>query len=196
MFTMPTSPPAAVTLDWIPLGAGSRIVPACGRAFETLSARRRHRRPEQLVHAALSVSVGERTYAIEQAAAWGPATRIGDRGVTVTGPVGFTWLGRIRFFRYEIRCWSGGTIPDVDAAIARFEVPTDADRAASLIALTHRVPPHTWGRDEIGVGEMWNSNSVIAWLLSRSGHDASVAVPPAGFRAPGWRSGQVAAASA
>jgi hypothetical protein len=32
-------------------------------------------------------------------------------------------------------------------------------------------PRPVWGRDELGAGEMWDSNSVIAWLLLRSGVD-------------------------
>jgi hypothetical protein len=42
-------------------------------------------------------------------------------------------------------------------------------------------------------GEMWNSNSVISWLLARSGLPANVLSPPAGGRAPGWEAGPVTA---
>jgi hypothetical protein len=41
---------------------------------------------------------------------------------------------------------------------------------------------------------MWNSNSVIAWVIARSGIDAESIQPPQGGRAPGWRAG-VAVAS-
>jgi hypothetical protein len=40
---------------------------------------------------------------------------------------------------------------------------------------------------------MWNSNSLISWLLVRSGFEADGLDPPAGGRAPGWRSGLVVA---
>jgi hypothetical protein len=40
---------------------------------------------------------------------------------------------------------------------------------------------------------MWNSNSVIAWLIARSGIDAKAIRPPAMGRAPGWLAGLVAA---
>jgi hypothetical protein len=40
---------------------------------------------------------------------------------------------------------------------------------------------------------MWNSNSVVAWLLTRAGIDADAIRPPTGGRAPGWRAGIVAA---
>ena len=38
-------------------------------------------------------------------------------------------------------------------------------------------------------GEMWNSNSLTAWLLARTGHDVASITPPAGGRAPGWAAG-------
>ena len=50
-----------------------------------------------------------------------------------------------------------------------------------------------WGRDELGAGEMWNSNSVIAWVIARSGIEAQSIQPPRGGRAPGWRAGVVVA---
>ena len=40
---------------------------------------------------------------------------------------------------------------------------------------------------------MWNSNSVIAWVIARSGIDADSIQPPAGGRAPGWHAGLVVA---
>jgi hypothetical protein len=40
---------------------------------------------------------------------------------------------------------------------------------------------------------MWNSNSVIAWLLTRAGIDAGAIQPPQPGRAPGWRAGLVVA---
>ena len=55
------------------------------------------------------------------------------------------------------------------------------------------VPTPVWGRDELGTGEMWNSNSVIAWVIARSGIDAESIQPRAGGRAPGWRAGLLVA---
>jgi len=40
---------------------------------------------------------------------------------------------------------------------------------------------------------MSNSNSVIAWVIARSGIDAESIQPPAGRRAPGWQAGLVVA---
>ena len=57
----------------------------------------------------------------------------------------------------------------------------------------HELPALTWGRDELGTGEMWNSNSAVAWALARTGHDMGAIRPPAGGRAPGWTAGLVLA---
>ncbi len=59
--------------------------------------------------------------------------------------------------------------------------------------LAREVPTPVWGRDELATGEMWNSNSVIAWVIARSGIDTESLRPPAGGRAPGWQAGLVAA---
>ena len=40
--------------------------------------------------------------------------------------------------------------------------------ARQLLDLAPDVPTPVWGRDELGAGEMWNSNSVTAWLLPRA----------------------------
>jgi hypothetical protein len=59
--------------------------------------------------------------------------------------------------------------------------------------LVAQVPTPVWGRDDFATGEMWNSNSVIAWVIARSGMDAESIQPPAGGRAPGWQAGLVVA---
>src|SRR5215204_3474976 len=55
------------------------------------------------------------------------------------------------------------------------------------------MPTPVWGRDELATGEMWNSNSVIAWLIARSGLDVESIHAPAGGRAPGWSAGLIVA---
>jgi hypothetical protein len=40
---------------------------------------------------------------------------------------------------------------------------------------------------------MWNSNSMISWLIARAGLRAESVHPPAGGRASGWRAGLVVA---
>ena|SRR5581483_5953509 len=62
-----------------------------------------------------------------------------------------------------------------------------------LLELVPHVPTPVWGRDELGVGEMWNSNSLISWLIVRSGLDVESLHPPVAGRAPGWKAGTVAA---
>jgi hypothetical protein len=63
-----------------------------------------------------------------------------------------------------------------------------------LLDLVPLVPTAVWGRDELDAGDMWNSNSVISWLLTGAGIDAALIEPPHGGRAPGWKAGLVAAA--
>jgi hypothetical protein len=69
----------------------------------------------------------------------------------------------------------------------------DPDVARRVLDLVPRVPTAVWGRDEFATGEMWNSNSVISWLLVRGGLPAEAIRPPAGGRAPGWHAGLVVA---
>jgi hypothetical protein len=86
-------------------------------------------------------------------------------------------------------------ITDVAEAVAGPQrVSQDVVRARRLLELVPYVPAVTWGRDELRTGEMWNSNSLIAWLLARSDHDVGPLGPPLRGRAPGWRAGLVLAA--
>jgi hypothetical protein len=66
---------------------------------------------------------------------------------------------------------------------------TDEDRARRVLDVVAEVPTPVWGRDELGTGEMWNSNSVIAWVIATSGIETGSIRPPAGGRAPGWQAG-------
>jgi hypothetical protein len=179
---------AEVRLFWLPLGAGGRSVRWNGRVFEAFAAHHEHRAARDLFHSALAVRLGGDRYVIEMAPAWGRTTA--DRGVVRTGPVGLRWLGRLVLFRYEIRLWRDGVIPDLDEAVGGpTYVDTDAVRARRLLAVASEVPAATWGRDELGLGEMWNSNSLVAWLLAASGHEVGALRPPPGGRAPGWDAG-------
>jgi hypothetical protein len=72
-------------------------------------------------------------------------------------------------------------------------VSEDPEHAHRVLDLVETVPALIWGRDELGMGEMWNSNSVVAWLLAGSGIETGTIGPPAGGRAPGWAVGLVAA---
>jgi hypothetical protein len=185
---------AAVDLLWVPLGAGdgTHLVRWSGRAFEALAARRCRRPRVPLFHSALVVHVGAVRTTIEMTPAWGSGDS--DRGVVSRGPVGLRCLGRSPAFRYEVRRWPGGTITDEAEAVGGpYRVSTDADTAQHLLSLVPLFPPATWGRDELDAGEMWNSNSLTAWLLAASGHDTQRLRPPRGGRAPGWSAGLVVA---
>ena len=108
---MQTSQTAAVELYWIPLGAGGHSVRFNGRVFEALEAARRHRRRCDLYHAALVVELDSDRYTIELAPS--PNADEASRGVVATGAVGSRHAGRLRLFRYEVRCWRGGRFPDL-----------------------------------------------------------------------------------
>jgi hypothetical protein len=183
-----------VDLYWLPLGAGAggQCVRASGRLYEALKATRRHRQRLDLYHSALIVQLNGHAHVIEMAPVW--AVRDPDRGVVSEGPVGSPSLGRSRLFRYEIHCWRDGTIPDAAAAVdSPRRVSTDPVMAQRVMDLVPSCPVVTWGRDELNTGEMWNSNSLTAWLLASSGHDTDAIRPPAGGRAPGWCAGLVVA---
>jgi hypothetical protein len=184
-----TGSDAAVDLFWIPLGAGAHVVRLSGRSFEALSAAARRRPRRDLYHSALEVVVPRGRFTIEMT----PVPRsTAPRGAVLEGPVGSAWLGRTRIFRYEVRCWPDGRIPDADAAVdSPVTVLDDAARAQRLLDLVPRVPSAVWGRDDQGLGEMWNSNSVVSWLLTCSGADVDGLRPPTGGRAPGWDAGVV-----
>ena len=183
---------AGVDLYWLPLGAGGHFVRLNGRVYEALTARLQRRPARELYHSALQVELPEGTFVIEQAPVHDWSGK--DRGVVAEGAVGARWAGRFRIFRYEIRLWRGGHIPDVAEAVDSPRRLSDQEEfARRLIAVVPRVPTPVWGRDELGTGEMWNSNSVIAWVIARSGIDAESIQPPQGGRAPGWRAGVVVA---
>ena len=104
-------------------------------------------------------------------------------------------LGRLRMFRYDVRRWRDGRIPDVAEAVdSPRTLGTDPAIARTVLDLVAQVPTPVWGRDELGTGEMWNSNAVIAWVLARSGIPTEAIHPPPGGRAPGWNAGLVVAA--
>jgi hypothetical protein len=188
--------PAAVDLYWLPLGAGapsgSRLVRFNGKAYEAISAAIERRPSLELYHAGLEIRLGEGLFVIEVAPS--PDRWHARRGVVAEGPVGNRLAGILRLFRYEVRCWSGGAIPDIDEAVASpVRLSNDPRTAHRLLELVPSVPTPVWGRDEFGTGDMWNSNSVVAWLIARAGLPVeNVPLPPHG-RAPGWQAGIVVA---
>jgi hypothetical protein len=186
-------PAAGIDLYWLPLGAGGRFVRLNGRVYEAIQAWRERRPPLDLYHSALEVRVPEGRFVIETA--WPiPDAEPASRGVLVEGPVFSRRLARVRVLRYEVRRWRDGVIPDVLEAVASPQrLSDDPERARRVLDLVGSVPPLVWGRDELGTGEMWNSNSVVSWLLDRSGLPTEAIRPPAAGRAPGWATGVAAA---
>jgi len=183
---------SAIYLYWLPLGAGGvGFVRLNGRIYETIKARIEGRQPLDLYHTALEIRLPEGRFTVENA--WpSPDTDIASRGVVVEGPVFSPRLSRFRPFRYEVRCWRDGVIADADEAVEVQLLSGDEDRARQVLDLVATVPRMVWGRDELGVGEMWNSNSVISYLLARAGVHAESLRPPAGGRAPRWEAGILA----
>lgn len=186
-------PGTRIDLYWLPLGAGGWFVRRNGRVYEAVCARREHRRALDLYHTALEVRVPEGRFVIENS--WPiPKGDPAARGVVVDGPVASRRLGRLRVFRYEVRRWRDGVIADVAEAVASPQrLSGDPHHARAVLELVAALPRPVWGRDEHGTGEMWNSNSVVAWLLARSGLPAAAIRPPAGGRAPGWQAGVIVA---
>jgi hypothetical protein len=163
-----------------------------GRVFEAIVSRLEHRPACALYHSALVVHLDGERFVIESA----PVVD-GDgaaRGVVAEGPVGARLAGRFRIFRYELRRWRGGVIDDADEAVdSPRQLTTDPAVVRRLLEVVAEIPVPVWGRDELGAGEMWNSNSMTAWVLVRSGIDTESLRPPEGGRAPGWDAGLVVA---
>ena len=182
-----------VDLFWIPLGAGAggALFRWGGWLYEAITSRCSGRPRCDLYHLALAVSIDGVTTTVEMAPVW--ATR-GERGVIAEGPVGLRLLGRLRLFRYEIRCWSGGSILGAARAVGSpVAITGGPDIGRRILELVPQFPTMVWGRDELHTGDMWNSNSLISWLLVRAGIDLTGIEPPPGARAPGWDAGVIAA---
>jgi len=181
-----------IDLYWLPLGAGGRSVRLNGRVYEAVLARLEKRPPLALYHSALVVNAPSGCFVIEVTPiASGDRTA---RGAVAEGAVGSRLGRRFQVFRYEVRCWRNGTIPDVDEAVdSPRHLSADAAVAEHVLRLAPCVPTLGWGRDESGTGDMWNSNSVISWLITRSGLPIETVQHPAGGRAPGWNAGIIVA---
>ncbi len=118
------------------MGAGGHVVRLNGKVYEAISAFIEHRPRCDLYHSALEVGVPDGRFVIESAPIRDQRGR--ERGVVAEGPVGTRWAGRFQLFRYEIRRWRGGSIPDANEAVsspvrvARLRGgPTDLDERSS-----------------------------------------------------------------
>jgi hypothetical protein len=185
---METSQFAAVDLYWIPLGAGGHSVRFNGKVFEAVQAAHQRRSRCDLYHAALIIeSDGDPLHDRDRALA---EPRRSEPRRVATGAVGTRYAGWLRLFRYEIRCWRGGSIPDLNYAVGGpRRLSSDPEVARRLLDLVAMAPTPVWGRDELKAGEMWNSNSLIAFLVATAGLPTDVLHPPAPGRAPGWDAG-------
>lgn len=183
---------SGIELYWLPLGAGGRSVRLNGLVYEALVAGYERRASYDLYHSALDVRTPSGRFVIEMT-----PIRDGDgakRGVVAEGAVGSHLAGHFRLFRYEVRRWRDGAIPDVTEAIASPQrLSDDPIQAQRLLDLVPQVPTAVWGRDELDAGEMWNSNSLTSWLIERSGLDSEKIKLPVRGRAPGWDAGLVVA---
>ena len=106
---------SGVDLYWLPLGAGGHSVRLNGIAYEAVVARLERRARFDLYHSALEIRVPDGRFVIEMT-----PVRAADgveRDIVAGGPVGARWAGRFRIFRYEIRRWRDGFIPDVAEAV-------------------------------------------------------------------------------
>ncbi len=154
--------PASVDLYWLPLGAGGRVVRWCGRLYESWAAWREHRDRAALFHAGLMLRLDDTAFAVEMGPVWNVTEP--DRGVLLEGPSarGGSAVSGLP----ATRCGAGraATFPDLarrcDPVRTTHEPGTVAGRPGRAPAAA---AAHTWGRDELGAGEMWNSNSAVAW---------------------------------
>src|SRR5918994_5527213 len=125
---------ASVDLYWLPLGAGGHFVRLNGRLYEAAAALRARRPTSALFHSALEVRLDGDRYVIEMAPVWNEHTPV--RGVVAEGAVGGHVAGRLRLFRYEVRCWRDGRIPDVAEAVdSPRRLASDAERAQCVLDL-------------------------------------------------------------
>ena len=194
---MASAESASVDLYWLPLGAGdgTGCVRTNGRVYEAVVARREQRTPCRLFHSALEVRLGDQRFTIEMAPVW--STPAAERGVVAEGPVGLPWLGRSRLFRYEVRRWRDGVVPDLAEAVGGARrLSSDPTRTASLLARVPDFPTVTWGRDELGTGTCGARTRSSPGCSRRAVTTSTPSAHPtaAGRRAgrPGWwwRDGQ------
>jgi hypothetical protein len=178
----------AIDLHWIPLGAGGHSVRFNGIIYESLTASVQRRPRHDIYHSALELRLSDGVYTVEMTPV--PNARGSERGVVAEGPVAIKWAGRLRIFRYEVRRWKDGVIPDLGYAVSPpLHLTDDARVVRRVFELLPAVPALTWGRDESRAGEMWSCNSIISWALTRAGLEPEAIRLPAGGRAPGWDAG-------
>ena len=181
----------SVTLHWIPLGAGARSVRFNGIVYEAVAAGVQRRSRCRLYHSALEIAIPTGRFMAEMTPV--PKEPGERRGVVAVGPVGIRAAGCVRLFRYEVRRWQDGIVPDLACAVFSPVVTRDPATAQRVFSLLPSVPTATWGRDELRTGEIWSCNSITSWVLARAGADMEAIPFPAAARAPGWIAGLIVA---
>jgi hypothetical protein len=170
-----------VDLYWLPLGAGGHSVRVNGIVYEALVASFQRRPRCDLYRSALEIRVPGGRFVIEMTPV--KAGEGTEREVVAGGAVGARWAGHLRIFRYEVRRWRDGFIPDVAEAVdSPRRVTSDPDAAQRVLDLVPSVSTPVWGRDELTTGDMWSSNSVshgsllaAGWRWNRSVHRRAAA---------------------
>jgi hypothetical protein len=131
---------SGIDLYWLPLGAGGHSVRLNGLVFEAIASALQRRDRRDLYHSALVADVAGRRFVIEM-------TPVGTsdgavRGVVSEGSVGLRAAGRFRLFRYEVRCWPDGVIPDVAEAVESPQrLSVEPEHARRLVDLVPRPDP-------------------------------------------------------
>ena len=174
-----------------------------GRIYERLVALAARRRPRRLYHSALVATTEDGRVMIEMAPQPDDRGR-SDRGVVAEGAVGSRWLRPIRVFRYEVRCWPNGVIPDLAYAVASPVRVTDDPEQVRRSSASFRSCRHPCGDGtncasaRCGTRTPWCRGSCpkpassipLANLRSKVVRPAGTQAlrPPEGHRRPGARS--------
>lgn len=177
-----------VDLYWLPVGAGKLSPPRRWSLWlwETLDAALHRRSRKQLLHAGLKLQVPDGgVFTVELMPDFIPSTT----PPAMTGPVGFRFAERWRYFRYRLSCEPVTRLPDEEFAVGPPIRLGDGALAARLLELAPTLPAYVWGRRVKGTHEMWTSDSAISWLLLHAGVTLEVVGPPKFGRAPGWSAG-------
>jgi hypothetical protein len=183
---------ASIDLYWLPLGAGGHFVRLNGRVYESIQAYRERRLPLDLYHSALKVRVPEGRFIIETA--WPiPDADGASRGVVVEGPVGSRRIAQFRLFRYEVRRWRDGVIPDVLEAVASPQrLSDDPQLSRRVLDLVSSVPAlfgagMSLERARCGTRTRWSRGSSLgAASQPKPSGRRSGDVPPAGRSESSW----------
>jgi hypothetical protein len=184
--------PHGVDLYWIPLGAGARSIKFNGIMYEATLAALNRRPRFDLYHSVLALDLPNGRHMVEMTPV--PRGAADRRGVIAEGAVGSQALRLLRPFRYEVRRWRDGVVPDLDYAVeSPIRITDDLATAQHMFDLLPSVPTLVWGRDELRTGDIWTCNSVISWVLTKAGVDFHEVPLPSKGRAPGWEAGHTAA---